>query len=296
MANRIFQTKAKLIKNIEVIKNYYKIVLLCPEIAKEALPGQFVQVKVNAGYEPLLRRPFGIHRVRHKDTTPGLKGQAGVPLSAARHKSQEPGEQIEILYQVLGPGTEALAKRKSGEYLDIIGPLGNGFEFRTEYRVPSTAILVAGGMGVAPLVFLAEKLAGHKDTRTQGHKTIVLVGAKTKKQLLCTDDLKQLGCDVRVATDDGSKGFKGRVTDLLKKFLHGTRYTVHCTIYACGPRPMLKKISRLAKQYNLPAQVSLEEHMACGIGACLGCVVNTIDGYKRVCKEGPVFQAKEIVF
>ena len=295
MANRIFQTKAKLIKNIEVIKNYYKIVLLCPEIAKEALPGQFVQVKVNVGYEPLLRRPFGIHRVRHKDTTPGLKGQAGVPLSAARHKSQEPGEQIEILYQVLGPGTEALAKRKSGEYLDIIGPLGNGFEFRTKYQVPSTEILVAGGMGVAPLVFLADRLV-KRGTRDEGRGTIALIGARTREQLLCVDEFNKLGCGVRIATDDGSRGFRGKVTGLLQKVLHGTRHTIHCTIYACGPRPMLKEISRLAKQYNLPAQVSLEEHLACGIGACLGCVVNTIDGYKRVCKEGPVFQAQEIIF
>jgi len=269
MANRIFQTKAKLIKNIEVIKNYYKIVLLCPEIAKEALPGQFLQVKVNDSCLPFLRRPFGVHRVNASN--------------------------VEVLYEALGQGTRILAQRKAGEYLDVIGPLGNGFDYRSEYRVPSTAILVAGGMGVAPLVFLADRLV-KRGTRDEGRGTIALIGARTREQLLCVDEFNKLGCDVRIATDDGSKGFKGRVTDLLKKFLHGTLYTVHCTIYACGPRPMLKEISRLAKQYNLPAQVSLEEHMACGIGACLGCVVNTIDGYKRVCKEGPVFQAKEIVF
>ncbi len=282
MANLIYQTRAKLIKNIEVIKNCYRIVLLCPKIAKEALPGQFLQVKVSNSSKPLLRRPFSIYRVRHK-------------TQDTRHKNKEALGQVEILYEVLGLGTQILAQRKIGEYLDVIGPLGNGFDYRSAYRLPPTAILVAGGMGVAPLVFLAEKLTGHKDTRTQGHKIIVLVGAKTKKQLLCADELKQLGCDVRVSTDDGSKGFKGKITDLLNNILSTIDYRLS-TIYACGPRPMLKEISRLAKQYDLPAQVSLEEHMACGIGACLGCVVNTIDGYKRVCKEGPVFQAREIVF
>jgi dihydroorotate dehydrogenase electron transfer subunit len=262
MPRRIFQVKAKVIKNIEVIKNYYKIVILCPGIAKAAQPGQFLQVKVNNSDQPLLRRPFGIHRVR--------------------------GAQIEMLYEVVGPGTEILAKRKSGEYLDIIGPLGNGFEPDNDASGSvGCAILVAGGMGIAPLVFLAEKL--------KGRQTVVLIGARTKKQLLCESELKKLGCEVRVATDDGSKGLKGKVTELLRRALLSADHR-QATVYACGPRPMLKEISRLAKKYNLPAQVSLEEHMACGIGACLGCVVETIDGYKRVCKEGPVFDVRNIAW
>jgi dihydroorotate dehydrogenase electron transfer subunit len=285
MANRIYQTKAKLIKNIEVIKNYYKIVLLCPEIANAVRPGQFLQVKVNAGYEPLLRRPFSIHRVGYRLSVIGYR-----PQTANRKPNT-----IEILYEVIGKGTKILAQRKAGEYLDIIGPLGNGFDYRTTYHVPRTAILVAGGMGVAPLVFLAEKLVGHKDTRTQGHKAVVMIGAKTKKQLLCADEFKKLGCEVRVATDDGSKGFKGKVTDLLKD-LPSTIDHRPSTIYACGPRPMLKEIAWISNIYNIPAQISLEEHLACGIGACLGCVVQTHDGYKRVCKEGPVFAAQEIVW
>jgi len=270
MATRIFQTKAKVIKNIEVIKNYYKIVVLCPRIAAIAQPGQFLQVRVKDDCEPLLRRPFGIHRVNGASS-------------------------IEMLFEVVGQGTEILAQRKTGEYLDIIGPLGNGFDYGRACGLPRTGLLVAGGMGIAPLAFLAEKLVAHKTKGAPDKKILVLIGARTKKQLLCEGELKKLGCEVKVATDDGSKGFKGRVTGLLCGLLPAIDRRL-LTIYACGPRPMLRELARLAQKYNLPAQVSLEEHLACGIGACLGCVVKTTDGYKRVCKEGPVFQARETAF
>lgn len=222
-----------------------------------AKPGQFLEIKISDGYEPLLRRPFSIHRRRGKD--------------------------IEIIYRIAGRGTEILSQRKVGEYLNVIGPLGNGFSILDS----QPSILVAGGMGVAPLVFLAEKLAKSK--------TLVLLGAKTKRQILCEKEFRDLGCEVKVATDDGSRGFKGKVTDLLKHLLP-TLSSQLSTIYACGPKLMLKEIALISKQYNIPAQVSLEEHMACGIGACLGCVVKTKDGFKRVCKEGPVFNADEIVW
>jgi dihydroorotate dehydrogenase electron transfer subunit len=150
-------------------------------------------------------------------------------------------------------------------------------------------------MGVAPLFSLAEKIKSHKVTKSQSHKVLVLIGAKTKKQILCENEFKKLGCSVKIATDDGSRGFKGYVSDLLKKFFS----TANCqplAIYACGPGPMLKEVAAVAKKYNIPAQVSLEEHMACGIGACLGCVVNTQDGFKRACKEGPVFNAGQLIW
>lgn len=259
------QIRAKLIKNIEVAPKYYKILLCAPFIAKHAFPGQFVEIKVGNSFEPLLRRPFSVHRVK--------------------------GDSIEILYEIVGKGTEILSKRKAGEYLDIIGPLGNGFN----YELPATnneLILIAGGMGVAPLVFLAEKLAEFK---VHGLKFMVLIGARTKKQILCLEEFKNFGCKVKIATDDGSKGFKGRITDLLKLSLSTINYE-HPTIYSCGPEPMLKALSVISKEHKIPAQISLEAHMACGIGACLGCVVNTIDGYKRVCKEGPVFNSEEIIW
>ena len=258
-----FQTEAKVIKNVEVAKKYYKILLSCPKISWSAEPGQFVEVKVSARDEPLLRRPFSIHRVK--------------------------GQDIEILYAVVGTGTEILSRKESGEYLDIIGPLGNGFDYRTpEHHNSKTSLLVLGGIGVAPLVFLAEKL--------KGQKTLVLIGAKTKAGILCEKAFKELGCAVKISTDDGSRGFHGKVTELLQHVLKPSTYNLALTIYACGPHPMLKEVSKISQKYNIPAQVSLEEHMACGIGACLGCVVKTSQGYQRVCKEGPVFKAHEIIW
>lgn len=256
------QTRAKLIKNIEVAKKYYKISLLCPAIARMAKPGQFVQAKIIAGFEPLLRRPFSIHKAI--------------------------GSQIDILYEVIGEGTRLLSQRKAGELVDVIGPLGNGFDYPTPNTKHQTPILVAGGMGVAPLVFLAQRLAASRP--------VVLIGARNKSSLLCEKEFAGFGCKVKVSTNDGSKGFKGRVTELLKSLLLTTYSLQLTTIYACGPKPMLKEVSLISKDYGIPSQVSLEEHMSCGIGACLGCVVNTHSGYRRVCKEGPVFASQEIAW
>ena len=264
----MLQIRAKILYNKRVKDNYFHLVLEAPRINKKSLPGQFLNIKVNAGYEPLLRRPFSVHRVK--------------------------GINIEILYEVVGNATGILSRRKSGEYLDVIGPLGNGFNYRlpiTDYRLP---ILVSGGMGVAPLVFLADTLAHSQHCPAGKKKILVLIGAKTRNQLLCEREFKRLGCNVKISTDDGSKGFKGQVTDLLKRVLRLAISDKRLAIYACGPRPMLKEISRISKKHKIPAQVSLEEHMACGIGVCLGCAVNTKEGFKRVCKEGPVFNADEI--
>ncbi len=258
---KMFRLKAKVIKNIEVAPKYYKISLSSAKIAQAALPGQFLEAKVADTSEVLLRRPFSIHRVC-----------ANI---------------IEILYEVKGKGTQWLSRVRPGQSLDIIGPLGNGFNYQSSVVRRPSFVLVAGGMGVAPLLFLAQKL--------KGKNTLVLIGARTKKQILCESEFKKLGYQVKIATDDGSKGFQGRVTDLLRSQLS----TVNCellTIYACGPKPMLRAISAVAGRYNIDAQASLEEHMACGIGACLGCVVKTEEGFKRVCKDGPVFNAKEIVW
>jgi dihydroorotate dehydrogenase electron transfer subunit len=244
--------------------------LRAPEIAKSAKPCQFIMVRCVNSCQPFLRRPFSIHSVK--------------------------GSNIEILYEVIGEGTKVLLQKKTCEYLDIIGPLGNGFDLRKE-----KPILVAGGIGVAPLLFLAERL------KVKGQGCKVLIGARTKKEILCEKEFKALGYNVRIATDDGSKGYKGFVTDLLYGVIAKCRGNpCGCpfragaspapTIYACGPQPMLKEVAAIAKRFNISAQVSLETHMACGIGACLGCVVETKDGYKLVCKEGPVFNAREIIW
>lgn len=263
------QIKAKLLYNKRVKNNYFHCALAAPKIAKEARPGQFVMLKAGEDCQPLLRRPLGIH---------SLKGQA-----------------IELLYEVVGQGTEILSHKKPGEYLDIIGPLGNGFNYRLPFTVYRLPILVAGGMGVAPLVFLGERLITKSPSHQVTRKPLVLLGAKTKSHILCEKEFRKLGCNVKIATDNGSSGLKGKVTDLLKHLLSTIDYRLS-TIYACGPHPMLKGVAAVAKKYDIPAQLSLEEHMACGIGACFGCAVDTIDGYKRVCRDGPVFQAQGVIW
>ena len=254
--------RSKIKSNTRISQHYHKIVLDAPAIAKAAKPGNFLMVKVSGGMEPLLRRPLSIHRVN--------AGQSAV----------------ELLYEVVGTGTEILAQKKKGEHLDVIGPLGNGFSINARAR-RAHVILVAGGMGVAPLVLLAQRLKADKVT--------ALIGARTSAHILCASDLRTLGCDVRIATDDGSSGFHGRVTGLLEKMIAG-KAAMDPVLYGCGPKPMLKALSGLCSKHGIAAQISLESHMACGIGACLGCVVQTTSGFQRVCKEGPVFQASDLVW
>jgi len=263
------QIKVKIISNKRLKGNYQYLEFESEAIAKNALPGQFVDIKISDGFQPLLRRPISIHRVK--------------------------GSKIGLVYEVIGIGTKILSTRRPQELLDVIGPLGNGFSYKQAVKTKKGInILIAGGMGVAPLLFLAEKAAKLK-IRNQKPEILVLIGAKTKKQILCAQEFKSLGCAVKIATDDGSAGFKGKVTDLLKHQL--TAYSLQLTaIYSCGPKPMLKAVSEIANENKINAQLSLEEHMACGIGACLGCVVSTKNGYKSVCKDGPVFCAKELTW
>jgi len=282
----MYQTLSKIAYNKEIAPGHFKIAFSAPLIAKKAKPGQFVHVLI--GGDTLLRRPFSIHSVNGK-------------------RSAVSG--IEILYKVVGRGTELLSKKKPGESLDIIGPLGNGFKLpvtprlrsgQASYGLRVTNVLIAGGMGVAPLVFLAEKLSNPKaqsptcPERKRGKPT-ALIGARDKKSLVCVNELKKLGCDVKIATDDGSAGHKGFVSELLKKELTA-QSPKPMALYACGPNPMLKEIAKICKENKINCQVSLEEKMACGVGACLGCAVMTKDGYKMACKDGPVFNAEEIIW
>ncbi|MCM8801010.1 MAG: dihydroorotate dehydrogenase electron transfer subunit [Candidatus Omnitrophica bacterium] len=256
------QIKARIIESLRLTLGYHKLLLSAEGITQLARPGQFINIKVCQDYEPLLRRPFSIHRI--KDAY------------------------LEIIFKIVGKATELLSKKDQGDYLDIIGPLGKGFWiFDSSAWVP---ILVGGGIGIAPLLFLGEYL------KHLGFLSIVLIGAKKKDEILAEEDFRRIGCKVKVSTEDGSRGFKGKVTDLLIKVLKKGSFPKEAIIYACGPRRMLEEINLISKRYRVSAQVSLEEHMACGIGACFGCVVNTRDGYKRVCKDGPVFNIDEIVW
>jgi len=259
---RKVQIAAKIISNKQLGQRYFKAVLAAAAVADKARPGQFVMVRPQAGVEPLLRRPLGIHNVC--------------------------GRNIELLYEVVGPATGILSQKSPGELVDIIGPLGNGFCYEgRNTRGKGRPILVAGGMGVAPLVFLAKKI--------KKLKPLVLIGAKTKSHILCEKEFKGAGCDIKIATDDGSSGFKGRVTALLDTILRAPNFQLS-NIYACGPRLMLEALNHIAQKYKILAQISLEEHMGCGFGACLGCTVNTVNGYKQACKDGPVFDAQEIIW
>lgn len=256
------QFNAKILSNEQVTPDHYVLSFAAKKAAKTTTPGQFFSVRVKNSLNPLLRRPFGAHKIN-----------AGI---------------IEILYKVVGKATKILSTRKKGETLDVLGPLGNGFDLK-----PSTisqkplAILVAGGHGVAPLYALAEKLQNPK---------AVIIGAKTKNHLVGAKEFRKLGVSVSVATEDDTEGHKGLVTDLLEKHIRTTIDHRQSTVYACGPKPMLKAIAELAGKYDIPCRVSFEEYMACGIGTCLGCPVKTHNGYKLVCKDGPVFDAKEIIW
>ncbi|MDP2913748.1 MAG: dihydroorotate dehydrogenase electron transfer subunit [Candidatus Omnitrophota bacterium] len=270
------QLKARILLNKEMVKGFYKMQIESLYLARKIRPGQFVEVRCSEHTDPFLRRPLGCHRI--------LKNG------------------IEMLYEIVGKGTELLSHKRPGEAIDIIGPLGNGFTI--DHR---PVVLVAGGIGVAPLVALAERLAFSVEriAYRKKPKIDVFIGACKKDHILCANDFKKLGASVYVATEDGSKGPKGLITDFLEDFLSAIRYPQNAMIYACGPTGMLKAVARIAETERIPCQVSLEERMACGVGVCLGCPVKvktnderrmTNDEYKMVCKDGPVFNAEEIAW
>ncbi|UCD54674.1 MAG: dihydroorotate dehydrogenase electron transfer subunit [Candidatus Omnitrophota bacterium] len=255
------QFKAKIISNKKIAPGHYILSFKAPKTAKNTKPGQFFNIRVSQTYEPFLRRPFSAHKI-------------------ARNK-------IEILYKVVGKATEILSMKKKGDILDVLGPLGNGFDLETGV---SSVFLVAGGHGVAPLYALAEQIIRGKS------RALIFIGGKTKKHIVSDKELKELGAKVYISTEDGSKGYKGLITDLVIRHCKAASRLAMTTIYACGPKPMLKEVAKLARRYKMPCRVSLEEYMACGIGTCLGCAVKTRTGFKLVCKDGPVFDSREIIW
>ncbi len=254
----MLQKTGKVISNKEIKSGYFLMDIKCPAIGKAAEPGQFLTVRCGNTTEPLLRKPFGFHRISSSG--------------------------FEILYEVLGKGTRILSSLKPDDGIDILGPLGSGFTVPKSKR---DFVIIAGGIGVAPLLALAEELV-HR-------KPLVLIGAKTKDGILCEREFRRLGCNVKISTGDGSRGFKGAVTDLLEDLLSSIDYRLS-TIYACGPKPMLKAVARVAKRRGLEAYASFEEYIACGVGACLGCAIRTKSGYKLICKDGPVFNLREMIW
>lgn len=227
-------------------------------------PGQFIHLRCAWGYDPLLRRPLSVH-----DFEP---------------QSQE----ILLLYRVMGKGTAWLAERRPGDKISGLGPLGRGFVLPRGKRVA----MVAGGMGVAPLFFAARRALAY------GNEVVFLQGARRREELWRSEELRALGVEWEAATEDGSLGFTGLVPDLLAHHLTFRKFDC---VFACGPRDMLAAVAGIAGAHRVPAQVSLEEHMACGLGACRGCVVpvyqeNGDVGYENVCSDGPVFSAARVVW
>ncbi len=233
-------------------------------VVRKGRPGQFVHVRVDEGLFPLWRRPFSIHGMDPKKGT------------------------FRILYRVLGPGTEMLDRKKPGDLLNVLGPLGNGFDPDGSF---SRALVVAGGVGSATLFFLTNALL------EKGKSVTFLWGVTKKSELYGADDLAQRGADVRISTEDGSAGFHGLVTDLLNKTLRTDDFgKTSIAGFVCGPKGMIRQIQTIADCTDFKWQVSLEEKMACGINVCKGCAVKMRrGGYGMVCSDGPVFNLREVI-
>ncbi|MBI3000007.1 MAG: dihydroorotate dehydrogenase electron transfer subunit [Deltaproteobacteria bacterium] len=269
---------AEILSNKKISEGYCLMQGVCPGLTNEIVPGQFAMLKVTNGNDLFLRRPFSFHRI-------GYRG--AIPI-------------FEILYRVVGPGTQIMAAMKTGQVVDIIGPLGRGFSFAPDLR---TAIIVAGGMGIAPLVFLLEEI---KKTNQHKTDTILLYGGQSKNDILEIERLRQVAARVKICTEDGSLGYRMRVTELLEQVLQNQENNdpeqKSVSIFACGPFGMLKSTSVIAEKFHASCDISLETPMACGFGACLGCVVKVHEtdgasvGYALACHEGPVFNSKTIIW
>lgn len=257
----VIEQDAEIGFNKRVAEGVFLMGLRSRGIAAEARPGQFVMIRAGQDMDPLLRRPFSICGVQN--------------------------DRVLILYRVVGRGTRILSEARAGDLVQILGPLGNGF---AGLETGQHAILVAGGMGIAPLLFLSCSLAPDRYT--------LLAGFGSADQMVGADELGLPGLDISIATDDGSAGHHGLVTELLEKETAGIDGRRVARIFSCGPLPMLKAVATIAREGGIPCQVSLEAAMACGLGACQGCAVKTGTGqaraYWHVCQDGPVLDAASL--
>lgn len=251
---------ATLIHREEVTEGHYLLTLDCAEVARSACPGQFVHLRVGDGIDPLLRRPLSVML------------------------TQPDSGEVQILVRTVGRGTEIIASHDEGVMYDLLGPLGSG------WMVPEGGgglILVAGGIGVAPLIFLADS---QRMADPQPYLR-ALFGGATEDALVCWTEFSSRCDEFTAVTEDGSAGETGLVTDVLEPELERRP----APVYACGPDGMLAVVARICAEAGVPCQVSMEQWMGCGVGACLGCAIPaSAGGYVRVCTEGPVFDATQI--
>ena len=265
----MLEQTVQIVSNERDTDSYFRLVVRAPKIAPLIQPGQFAHIRVLPLKDALLRRPFSIFQVS--------------------------GDTFSILYKTVGKGTEVLSRMAAGEELSVIAPLGHGFT--VPKRGGETPLLVAGGYGMAAMYLLAQR---------SPQKGIVFVGGRRRVDILCEKEFSALGWDVRVTTEDGSHGKKGLVTQPLLAELKRTvakRMVPHRKVFACGPMGMLKAVGKIADEFKVPAELSMDEHMCCGVGVCLTCVIPVKAGpalrdweYQRTCTEGPVFDARQIVW
>jgi dihydroorotate dehydrogenase electron transfer subunit len=242
---------------------YFRLVLRAPQIAPLIQPGQFAHVRILPLKDALLRRPFSIFQVA--------------------------GDTFSILYKTVGKGTDVLARMRAGEELSVIAPLGHGF------TVPNAGgeipMLVAGGYGMAAMYLLAQR---------SPQRGVVFVGGRRRVDILCEKEFAALGWEVRATTEDGSHGDKGLVTHPLLAEIQNSKFKIqNYKLFACGPTPMLRAVAKIAEDFNVPAELSMDEHMCCGTGVCLTCVIPVKAGdtweYQRTCTEGPVFDSRKVL-
>lgn len=262
-----------ILSNQEISPGYFRMKILAPGISRQARPGHFIMFRQATAVPTLLRRPFGIFQLG--TLAPDCEG---MPAK----------EYVEILYKVVGTGTAAMSQLSPSDRVEVLGPLGKGFDLGDPAR---DKILVGGGIGLVPLYMLAKELV------ESGSRVRLLMGGRTRDDILAVTEFERLGVETYVSTDDGSLGEEGFVTQVLERKLG--KYP-GAEVFACGPMPMLDAVARICACRGVSLQVSLEALMACGVGACLGCVVKGAGHteeqprYLCTCKEGPVFRAEQL--
>jgi dihydroorotate dehydrogenase electron transfer subunit len=252
------QNTYKVVSNKKLCPHFYRLSIDAPPLARKTAAGQFIHIRIKDGLEPFFRRPFSVYR-------------------AQKH--------VEILYEVVGKGTAMLADKKKGDDLDILGPLGRPFSMPP--KGTKQVIMIAGGVGIAPFLILSDSL------KKKGYQMLLLYGGRSRGHIYDMKEFRKNGCTIHIATNDGSVGTKGYVSALFPKVKPDPRTNF---VYTCGPRPMILSVQKFAKKHRLDGETSCEEVMACGLGACLGCAIQTTSGYKTVCHDGPVFDLQEVVF
>jgi dihydroorotate dehydrogenase electron transfer subunit len=278
-ADRAVQRRVAVLENVEIARDTYRVRFACPEIAARIVPGQFMMLRLADSSDPLLGRAFALF-----DT---VSDTAGRPWA------------VDIVYLVVGKMTSALAGCQAGRELEVWGPLGNGFSSQPVEHL----IMVAGGIGQTPFAALAQEFLGRRTygdppRRVQASRRVTFCyGVRSAEYFASVDDFERFGVELRLSTDDGTRGHHGFVTDLVRQTLSESK--AGCRIACCGPEPMMEAVAEIAHAAAVPCEVSLETPMACGIGICFSCVtkVRLAEGgwdYKRTCVEGPVFDAATI--